>query len=668
MYLKKIVIRNFRIFDAKGITVKFNKGVNAIIGENNTGKSAVIDAIRIAFGAVLYRKDIFFSKADFHIDAQGKRAETSQFDVYLEDVPKQLIEIWDPQGESLGEFHIHFYIDSSSYGNRKVKYKAWGDKEEGNQLSAETFYAINLAYLGALRDAENEMKPSRSSKLATLLDTVVEDDDKKADLVNILQQSNTQLLQAEPIIQIKDIINANLQEIEQELLSQQIDIGLVEPRFESITSSLRSWILPKWYFIQKDYEYYDRIISKCIDPKFSRLIQQTDDGMYLAIDEFLKVSEDSDDSLKSSLRLLRNHSFELYQNGLGYNNILFMATVLGDMSLEKSGVYLNLFVVEEPEAHLHPQLQELIHSFFEKRYNTSSVIQVIYTSHSPTLVSRIDINAINLLYEKNHAVCCYPLEDANLEEKEKDYLEKYIDVTKSQMFFAKGILFVEGISEAILLPDFAALLNRQFDKYAVELVNINGTAFTPFAKIATLPGEKGSFAKTAIVTDDDRCSDANSLDTYISKDLDFKTDFKTDLTDILNKLDKGTCSDRCAKIQALCSNYGIGFYQARKTFEYELALEKDNIQYMLEAIVDVFPQVGVELKKEVEQDSSLDNKAIMIWLFIRKRDASKAQIAQSLSRIIKQQLKKIAEDETVTSPFVVPEYIKNAIYSVTTTR
>jgi len=49
MYIKKLTIKNFRAFDEDGITLQFNKGVNAIIGENNSGKSAVMDAIRIFY-------------------------------------------------------------------------------------------------------------------------------------------------------------------------------------------------------------------------------------------------------------------------------------------------------------------------------------------------------------------------------------------------------------------------------------------------------------------------------------------------------------------------------------------------------------------------------------------------------------------------------------------
>ena len=110
MYIEKLTIKNFRAFDEDGITLQFNKGVNAIIGENNSGKSAVMDAIRIAFSTVTYKKDIFFTRADFHVSEDGNAADFALFDIYLEEVPTRLVEIWNPEsvGGQGGEFHIRF--------------------------------------------------------------------------------------------------------------------------------------------------------------------------------------------------------------------------------------------------------------------------------------------------------------------------------------------------------------------------------------------------------------------------------------------------------------------------------------------------------------------------------------------------------------------------------
>ena len=661
MYLKQIVVKNFRVFDETGVDVMFRQGVNAIIGENNSGKTALIDAIRIAFSAVVYKKDIYFGKSDFHVNAQGDRAKTAQLDIYLEDVPQYLIEIWNPEQPTKGEFHLRFYIDVTPAGVEKVKYKAWGGKSEGNPLSADTFDSMNVAFLDALRDAENEMKPSRYSKLANLLTNVTTDEAMKLELVSELQKANNAILEMGPIRRTKDIINDNLADIEQDLLRQQVDVGLVEPRFESITSSLRSWIVPRWYFIDNSFPLYNKIIADCNNANLTRLIHQANKGIYLDINGYLNSDIIVSESEKISLLNLMRHSFELYQNGLGYNNLLFMSAVLGDMSLDKPGIYLNIFTIEEPEAHLHPQLQELIHNFFERRHNDSPSIQVIYTSHSPTLVSRIGIEAINLLYEDNHAVRCYPLAKASLCDVEKDYLEKYLDITKSQMFFAKGVIFVEGISEALLLPEMAKLLKRPFDKYAVELVNVDGTSFSPFVKILTLPTGFKNFAKAAVVTDDDRCCSKKETETYIAKELDYDDN----LSGLLEKIYNGKPSDRFNKIEALCSGTSIQLCGAKKTFEYELSLEENNVPYILEAIVNVFPEVGVSLKTHVDNEPSVESKALKIWLFIRARDRYKGQIAQSLCRILQKQFRDLEVGVEIQNPFIVPGYISKAIYSVT---
>lgn len=661
MYLKKICIKNFRVFDDKGIEVIFNKGVNAIIGENNSGKSALIDAVRISFSTVPYSKDIYFKKSDFYTNSKGERAETAQFDIYLDEVPNFLIEIWNPESPTTGEFHLRFYTAITLGGIEKMKYKAWGGKTEGNPLSPETFDAINIAFLGALRDAENEMRPSRSSKLANLLSAITTDEVVKAELVNELLKANKAILTKEPIKKTKEIINSNLLEIEQELLHQRIDIGLVDPKFESIASSLRSWIVPRWFFVREDYPYYATLRDICNVKSLSRLVRNTDGGIYLDINSFLQSGVDISEEISLSLISLMRYSFELHQNGLGYNNLLFMSAVLGDMSLNKNGIYLNLFTIEEPEAHLHPQLQELIHSFFERKHKNSSSIQVIYTSHSPTLVSRIGINSINLLFEDTHSIRCYPLSSANLEEIDQDYLEKYLDVTKSQMFFAKGILFVEGICEAILLPEMAKMLNRPFDKFAVEMVNVDGTSFRPFAKILTLPGEGKCFAKAAILTDDDRCTDKDDQNTYIAKHLDFDDD----LTGIYQKIQTGYPSARFNKISELCTGINVELCGAIKTLEYELALQSNNAPYLLDAINSVFPEVGVKLKELVDAETTLENKALRIWLFIRARNSSKGEIAQSLCRALQKQIEDMQNCAEIEKPFIVPPYIAKAIYAVT---
>lgn len=661
MYLKRLDIKNFRVFDEEGVSLIFNQGVNAIIGENNSGKSSVIDAIRIAYSTVTYKKDIFFSKSDFHVNEDGTTADYAQFDVFLEDVPKRLVEIWNPQSESGkgGDFHIKFEKYIAPSGMEKVRSVYWGFGTEGNSLTTDTFEATDVVFLGALRDSENEMKPSKNSKLAQLLRNMVPEEEIRKELVQILTDANNSLLEKDQLIKTKTTINKNLAKIEQEFLNQQIDIGLVEPRFDSIASSLRAWLKPKWLLINKSDSVYEKATEYYQNHKEIKKMQADTRGIYFE-SSILEDQMDIDAEVSSRIKELANSSFELYQNGLGYNNLLFMSAVLGDMAIEKGGIYHNLLLIEEPEAHLHPQLQELVHSFLEDANRNDSNIQIIYTSHSPTLASKIDIENINLIYECGHEKFCLPFSKAKLNENNKKYLQRYLDVTKSQMFFARGILFVEGISEAILIPEMAKALDRPLEKYAVELVNVDSVAFKPFVNLFSSEQVKTCFKKVSIITDDDRCSKKNEKD-YISKDFDFDNVS----SEIVANLENGQPSDRYKELETLCSETEINIFSAYKTLEYALCCSENNIYHMVEAIKNCYVDLGPKLEEKIATLSELSEKAACVWLFIRTRDKCKGAVAQYISQVISDQKKQKDNKETIEKEFIIPEYLKDAIYSVT---
>ena len=224
MFIQKIQIQNFRVFGNSGTNFLFDNGINVVVGENNTGKSALIDAIRIAFSCVFYKKDIFFNISDFHVNASGERSTKAQIDVYLKEVPINLIEICDPESAGCGEFHVVFTLEKNPSGYEKVKCRVWGGKCEGNPLSSDTLESINTAYLGALRDAESEMRPSKNSKLARLLESVASTPGEKDELVGKLHEANQEILRTNSLGKAKHIINENLFDLEQSLLHQKIAI------------------------------------------------------------------------------------------------------------------------------------------------------------------------------------------------------------------------------------------------------------------------------------------------------------------------------------------------------------------------------------------------------------------------------------------------------------
>lgn len=668
MYISKVNIRNFRSFDDKGITAVLKEGVNAIIGENNSGKSSFVDAIRLALGVGSYKKDIYFSLSDFHINAKGQRSNTANIDIYFDDVPADLFEIWDPEDNKKGELHVCFYTVASQDGKEKIRYQAWGGPVEGNTLSVETLESVQTIYLGALRDANNELRPTRTGKLSTLFTSIVNTSGTKTQVLSAAERANLEIESQPAVTQLRDIINKNLSVLEQDLLCQKVGVGLVSPTFESIAASLRAWLRPRWVFINKDNPVLTALKNLYSQVDWDSASSTQADGVYFDI--WTLEGKDVTPEITGTLNTELSHRFEITQNGLGYNNLLFMAAVLGDIENSTAETVFNVLLVEEPEAHLHPQLQELTHSFFEQNSNKKNV-QVIYTSHSPTLVSRIGIDKIVLLYENNHRINCLSLSQSGLTSRERDYLERYLDVTKSQMLFAKGIVFVEGICEALTMPAFSSILNRSFDQYAVTVVNANGVSFEPFVKLLCYANSADTQTiKAAVLTDDDRCTNKALTEEYISKDILFDCSDEV-LSDVIARLAKGTPSDRYLDIQTLCADTHISVHGACKTFEYALCVSETNLNYLLSAIIDTHPVVGKRLYNRVKPLDSLEKQAACLWLFMREHDKQKAIVAQALVRRInaKQILIKDAESKFIehsyNADFVIPEYIKDAIFAVT---
>lgn len=126
-------------------------------------------------------------------------------------------------------------------------------------------------------------------------------------------------------------------------------------------------------------------------------------------------------------------------------------------------------------------------------------IQLILTSHSPNLVSKLELKNLIVCYE-GHA---FPMGSKHtmLEEDDYKFLEKFLDTTKANLFFAKGVIFVEGWSEEILLPSLARLIGIDLTAKGVSIVNIGNTGFEHYARIYLRNSEPNMTMPVAIVTD-----------------------------------------------------------------------------------------------------------------------------------------------------------------------
>ncbi len=202
--------------------------------------------------------------------------------------------------------------------------------------------------------------------------------------------------------------------------------------------------------------------------------------------------------------------YALDRNGLGFNNLLYAAMQIEyfrrRVSEKRAG---QLLIIEEPEAHLHPQAQDAFLTNLR-----SQAFQTVVTTHSAHVTSKAGASAIVGLTRLGHVSTVRRIaEAAALTAVDVADLDRYLDATKAELFFARRLLLVEGGSELLLMPVFARHLNINLTATGISVIAVNGTHFNIFRKLF----ETGALAsRCAIVTDGDafRNDDGDAIATY----------------------------------------------------------------------------------------------------------------------------------------------------------
>ncbi len=556
MRLRELQIKNFRKISE--LTINFPRGLSVIVGENNVGKTAVIDALRLLLFSSRDFETLRLNEDDFKNGSDYLPIEVSCTfcDLKEEDevnFQECLIDLGD------GKFEIRFNarVEFNKH-SRRSSVKMWGGETEGGMLPSKVYDFISSIYLRPLRDPESGLRPGRNSQVSRLIDSITEESDYEK-FEGIAKNANEAIQKLEQVVAAKKDINDQMLLIAGKELSQETELIFTDPTFHRIIAGLQPRV----------------------------------------------------DELPFSL------------NGLGYNNLIFTSATLGTLRRGDNYAYRSI-LIEEPEAHLHPHLQVLLLDYLAQvsAQNSGNDVQVIASSHSPILASQAPIDSVVSMFETNGEIRVVSMCSLAIDEGLKKKLQRFLDATRGELFFAKRILMVEGISEALIIPLLAKHLGISLKKGAVTVLNVDGLNFNTFLPLF---GDKRITVPIAILTD----GDCKSLGAELSN------------------------TTKTLKANELHIN-NLRVEYSEITFEHELARAPTMLALMLTAFEMIHPLNGKQLRSDIALLSGNDQKANKFLEEFLRNNTSKGEFAQELAALLDAPTLKVPVAE-------IPAYIKRAL-------
>lgn len=609
MYLKRIRASNFRGFgdgtNAPTLDWVLDPGLNILVGENDAGKTGIVDAIRQVLFTTSY-ESIRLYEQDFHING-STRAQSLFIEATLSGLSKEqeaaVLEWLTLESDDTCSLIVHLQAKFfPAHGTKRARVDIIvraGTNGAGPEIGYAVRELIRATYLRPLRDAEAELRPGRQSRLSQIL----------AAHNDIAGQEVNDFSKAVPGTVPGNLVG--LMAFAQHHLGEHKVI-------KGVQDDINKNYLGEFAFAGDQLESRIRIAPD------------------LSLTPILEKFELS--LLPSGLV----HPDERCVRGLGYNNALFMAT---ELVLLRDGDELALLLVEEPEAHLHPQLQDrvmdLLKQHSKKIADGERRVQVVMTTHSPSLVSSAEIGTITMV----HRGQTYPLSPGNTKLQKTDYsfLQRFIDATKSNLFFARGVIMVEGPAEAILLPTLAAACGRSFSKHGISIVNVGHTGLYHYARILQSENPNPEYPVPVVcLTDRDIVPDV--ADTYVERPKTrkrFESDYDPKgIADVIQKKKKRAEGGRT-----------IVCVSDRWTLEYDLALgDLAKVMFVAISLAEMADDKGEKLSDADEKIAqaaaeaswatlvsakhSPDKLASIVYQPLYEKKASKAIAAQYAAQLL----------------------------------
>lgn len=468
MYISRIIIKNFRNFQYLDVALKGNI---VIVGENRVGKSNLLFGLRLIFDPSLPDSSRQLGMADFwdgleEIDADTVITIAVEIKGFDSD-PDVLAVLTDYRlDDDPDTVRLTYQLRAmpglvgAPVSDNDFSFICFGGEDERKQFGHDLRRRITMDLLPALRDAEADLATWRRSPLRPLVEDAFIGVDQKY-----------------------------LEEITEKIA----DASRAAVNFDGV-KTLESQISSSFLAMAGS--------NQNVQPALG----------FTAIDAT---------RINRQIRLLIDEGKRgVAEASLGSANLIFLNLKL--LNLEKMILKnqrdYSLLAIEEPEAHLHPHLQRLVYRHLfetvvkntENKKDENTAISILLTTHSPHIVSVAPLES--LLFLKNveeKGTQGYSVVEAGLKEIDIDDLTRYLDVTRAEMIFSRGVILVEGDAERFLIPSFCDALNIKLDEYGISVCSVSGTNFMPYVKL--LCALKIPFS---VITDYDKVEGENRPRSY----------------------------------------------------------------------------------------------------------------------------------------------------------
>lgn len=443
MHIKSIEIKNFRNFS--DFKIDFTEGFQTIIGENNIGKSNLYWAIRLVLDRNLSYNSRNLEEKEFYdfVDLEISTYSSISIEFYgdnLARIPNLHALKSSDNTVRISYLYAHksrLTDSDDEFDLIEIKDFQWrlyggGDSfliediAKLNQITFRDIEGINLYYISGFRNINSDLFGSSKSLLSEYCKTRSEADEEKESVKTILSKTSDDLNELNFIPEISETVKNKNKEIAGSHFTFPVSLGFINNEDSEVWNHLNLFFNPK-------------------------------EGKNIPINVL----------------------------GLGQKNLLYLSLFLSRLINEQDGSEVNILLIEEPEAHLHPQLQKILFSNLSGLMNT----QVFMSSHSTHIASDCDFKNLNIIYKNpdNIVKSFSPFIEKKVDKKEKRedlLLKRYLDATRSELFFSTSVIFVEGVAEQFIIPAIAQqLYGINLTEYNISVVPIYSRYFDPFLKL-----------------------------------------------------------------------------------------------------------------------------------------------------------------------------------------